>query len=149
MRIAAIILFACASIACPAKAASVGDVFHAFGLFGAWAGDCAAQASPANPHVSISEPATGLVLETHDLGEPYAKNRYTVLTATKVSPTELSVEVIFQSGFGPQERQKLVFRVRGDTRRTMFNQPEGGPVRVRGGIALARGVKTPVLHKCK
>ena len=30
----------------------------------------------------------------------------------------------------------------------MFNQPEGGAVRVKDGIALARGGKTPVLRKC-
>jgi hypothetical protein len=30
----------------------------------------------------------------------------------------------------------------------MFNQADGGSVRVRDGIALARGSKTPLLHKC-
>jgi hypothetical protein len=31
----------------------------------------------------------------------------------------------------------------------MFNQTEGGPVRVRDGVALAPGIKTPVLRKCE
>jgi hypothetical protein len=56
--------------------------------------------------------------------------------------------VIFQPGTEAEERQKLVFAVREKTRRTMFNQTDGGSVRVRDGIALARGSKTPLLHKC-
>jgi hypothetical protein len=149
MRIVVVILFACASVAYPAGAASVGDEFRAFDLFGTWASDCAAKPSPGNPHVSITEASAGLVLESHDLGEHYAKNYYSILSATKMSPMELSVEVIFRSGTEIRERQTLVFRVRGGTRRTMFNQTEGGPVRVRGGIAIERGIRTPVLHKCK
>jgi hypothetical protein len=30
----------------------------------------------------------------------------------------------------------------------MFNQTDGGPVRVKDGIAVARGSKTPLLRKC-
>ena len=30
----------------------------------------------------------------------------------------------------------------------MFNQPEGGAVRVKDGIALPFHVKTPLLKKC-
>jgi hypothetical protein len=47
-----------------------------------------------------------------------------------------------------EERQKLVFAVRANTRRTLFNQTNGGAVRVKDGIALARGSKTPLLQKC-
>jgi hypothetical protein len=65
-----------------------------------------------------------------------------------VSPTSLSVNVIFQPGTEVEERQKLVFAVRGNTRRTLFNQTNGGAVRVKDGIALARGSKTPLLQKC-
>ena len=50
--------------------------------------------------------------------------------------SSLSVEVIFQPGTEAEERQKLVFLVRDGTRRTMFNQPDGGAVRVKDGIAL-------------
>ena len=46
--------------------------------------------------------------------------------------------MIFQPGTEVEERQKLVFRVRDNTRRTMFNQPADGPVRVKDGIVLAR-----------
>jgi hypothetical protein len=48
-----------------------------------------------------------------------------------------------------EERQKLVFLVRDNTRRTMFNEGDGGTVRVKDGIALARGSKTPLLRKCE
>jgi hypothetical protein len=39
--------------------------------------------------------------------------------------------------------------VRDGTRRTVFNQPEGGPARVRNGRVIAFGTKTPVLTKCR
>ena len=88
-------------------------------------------------------------MESHDLGPDYTVNRYSMLSAERLSADELSVEVIFQPGTEAEERQKLVFLVRKDTRRTMFNQPDGGAVRVKDGIVLARGTKTPVLKKCE
>ena len=132
-----------------AAAAPVDTLFQEFGLFGTWAPDCKQPATPANPHVSITTPSPGLVREDHDLGPSYTVNRYSMLSAERLSPDELSVEVIFQPGTETEERQKLVFRVRKDTRRTMFNQPDDGPVRVKDGIVLARGTKTPVLNKCE
>jgi hypothetical protein len=90
----------------------------------------------------------GLVLEDHDLGPEFAVNRYSVLSAERVSPTSVSVSVIFQPGTEAEERQKLIFAVRDNTRRTLFNQADGGAVRVRDGIAVARGSKTPLLQKC-
>jgi hypothetical protein len=70
------------------------------------------------------------------------------VSAERLSADELAVEGIFQPGTETEERERLVFLVRKDTRRTMFNQPEGGPVRVKDGVVLARGSKTPVLNKC-
>jgi hypothetical protein len=131
-----------------AGATSVDDVFQHFGLFGTWATDCARPATLVNPHVSITRPSAGLVLEDHDLGPDFAVNRYSVLAAEQVSPTSLSVSVIFQPGTEAEERQKLIFAVRDNTRRTLFNQADGGAVRVKDGIALARGSKTPLLQKC-
>jgi hypothetical protein len=132
-----------------ARAESVEEVFQQFGLFGNWAADCKSPATPANPHVIVTMPSPGLVLEDHDLGPDFAINRYSVLSAERVSTTSLSVEVIFQPGTEIEERQKLVFFVKGDMRRTLFNQPNGGAVRVKDGIALARGTKTPLLRKCE
>lgn len=131
------------------NAASVEELFQQFELFGTWAGDCGKPATPANPHVSIAMPSPGLVLEEHNLGPDFAVNHYSVLSAERLSPTSLSVNVIFQPGTEGEERQKLVFSVRDNTRRTIFNQPEGGAVRVKDGIALARGSKTPLLRKCE
>jgi hypothetical protein len=131
-----------------ADAASVEELFQQFGLFGSWATECDKPATPSNPHVSITVPSAGLVLEDHNLGADFAVNRYSVLDAERVSPTSLSVNVIFQPGTEVEERQKLVFAVRGNTRRTLFNQTNGGAVRVKDGIALARGSKTPLLQKC-
>lgn len=148
MRVAAVILLA-ALTAGFAQAASVDELFRQFGLYGTWASDCGAPAAPANPHVSITAPTPGVVLESHDLGAKFAVNKYSVLAAEPVSATELSVDVIFQPGSEMEERQKLTFLVHDGTRRTIFNQPAGGAVRVKDGIVLARGSKTPVLKKCE
>jgi hypothetical protein len=150
MRIAAVMVlaFATAMPSATAKAASVDELFQQFGLFGTWAADCEEAASPANPHVNITTPSAGLVLESHDIGSLYAINRYSMVSAERISTEQLSVTVIFQPGTETGERQKLVFRVRARTRRTMFNQPDGGEVRVKDGVVLSQGVKTPVLRKC-
>src|SRR5690349_17856765 len=132
-----------------AAAASVEDLFRQFNLFGNWATECDGPPSPSNPHVSIVTPSAGLVLEDHNLGPDFAVNHYSVLSAEQVSTTSISVNVIFQPGTELEERQKLVFAVRGKTRRTLFNQTDGGAVRVKDGIALSRGSKTPLLRKCE
>jgi len=150
MRIAAVIVLV-AAIVLPAaaKAEPVDAVFQQFGLFGTWAANCQEPAAPANPYVSIMTPSPGLVQESHDLGPDYAVNRYSMLSAERLSADQMAVQVIFQPGTEGEERQKLVFLVRKNTRRTMFNQPDGGDVRVKDGIVLASGGKTPVLKKCE
>jgi hypothetical protein len=149
MRIAAVVVLV-AWITTPATAsASTEEVFRAFDLFGSWSDDCAQPASPEHPRVSILIPSPGLVIETHELGAEYETNRYRVLSAERISATRLSVEVIFRPDTPKEERQKLEFLIRNGTRRTMFNQPQGGPVRVKNGIAVAVGLKTPVMTKCE
>jgi len=132
-----------------AGAASAEDVFQKFDLFGTWAADCDQPATPTNPRVTITMPSAGLVLEDHNLGPDFAVNHYSVLSAEQVSTSSISVNVIFQPGTELEERQKLVLAVRDKTRRTLFNQTDGGAVRVKDGIALSRGSKTPVLRKCE
>jgi hypothetical protein len=150
MRTVAVLL-ALVATALPAAAAdpSPEQLFQQFGLFGTWASDCDAAASPANPHVKISQPSPGLILEEHHLGADYAVNRYSVLSAERLSDARLSVEVLFHPGTEDEERQKLIFMIRDHTRRTMFNQVGGGPVRVKDGIVLPGGGRTPLLHQCK
>ena len=151
MRFAAVLVLSLLTAATAvAEPPTVEELFQQFGLFGTWATDCKQPATPINPHVSIMMPSPGLVLEDHDLGADFARNRYSVLAAERVSETRLSVDVIFQPGKPEEERQNLVFEIRNGMRRTMFNQPaDGGPVRVADGIALARGTETPVLMKCE
>ena len=132
-----------------ANAASVQEVFQEFRLFGTWATDCNSPATPGNPHVTITTSSAGLVLEAHDLGADFAVNRYSVLSAEPVSQTNVSVQVIFQPGTTVEERQKLVFAIGNNTRRTIFNQSDGGAIRVKDGIAVARGSRTPLLRKCE
>jgi hypothetical protein len=124
------------------------QLFRQFGLFGTWASKCDAPASPANPYVEITEPSPGVMLEDHFLGKKYSVNRYSVVSAEKLSDTRLAVEVLFNPGADDQERQKLIFVIHDRTRRTVFNQPDHGPVRVKDGVALPRGLDTPLLHKC-
>jgi hypothetical protein len=147
-RVALVVL--AAALAAPAAAAAPEPevLFEQFGLFGAWAVNCARPVSPANPSVMIAQIAPGVILEEHDLGGDHALNRYSILSAEKLSDTELGVDVLFQPGTEDQERQRLVFAVRNKTRRTMFNRPEGGAVRVKDGAVVGHGSKTPLLHKC-
>lgn len=153
MRIAAIVvaLLTASSAAMPLPAVAVPSVeqlFREFDLLGNWAIDCSEPPSAANPHVGIMAPSPGMVLEEHDLGGDFAVNHYSILAASRLSRDRLSIEVMFQPGGADEQRQKLVLLIRKATRRTMFNQPDGGEVRVRDGVALAHGVKTPVLRKC-
>lgn len=149
MRIVAGFVLAAATVLSAANAEPVDALFQQFGLFGTWAPDCGKPAAPANQHVSITTPSAGLVLESHDLGADYALNRYSILSAERLSAEQLSVEVVFQPGTEAEERQKLVFLVRNNTRRTLFNRSDGGAVRVKDGVVLSRGSKTPVLKKCQ
>jgi len=131
------------------RAAPVEDVFRDFDMFGTWAVDCAAPASGSNPHVVDVMQSPGVVTESHDLGPDFAGNRYSVVSAERMSREQMAIEVIFQPGAENEQRQKLILLIRKNTRRTMFNQPEGGEVRVKDGIAVGRGLRTAVLRKCE
>lgn len=125
------------------------ELFKQFDLFGAWAVDCGRPPSPANPHVSITAPSEGLVMEMHDIGPGYAANQYSVLSAQPLPGDRLAVEMLFQPGSAIEERQNLTFLVRDGTRRTLFNQPLGGEPRVKDGVVRGLGTKTPTLKKCR
>lgn len=126
---------------------SVADLFQQFGLVGTWAVDCKAAPSPRNPHVT-DVLQNGTVLERQDLGPDTEVNYYRIVAATRVSATRLSVQVIFRPGGEGEERQALVWSVHNGTRRTLRNQPAGEPLRVKNGVAVGFGVRTPVLRKC-
>ena len=156
MRVAAflVLLLAGAHAAAATEAApaattkpAVAAVLKDFGLFGAWAVDCAAPATPANPHVSILELQPDTVVERHDLGPEYETNSYSVIAAAPLSKTRVSVDVVFKPGADGQQ-QRLIFRVEHDTRRTMFNRIDNGSVVVKDGVVVGRGAHTPVLHRC-
>lgn len=146
---AAAVFLALVSALPAAAAPSIDDLFQRLGLFGTWASDCAGKASVANPHVTIRAVAPGVILEDHDLGPDHVVNRYSILSAEQLSATQVAVQVIFQPGKEDEERQKLVWSVHGSTLRTLFNQPQGGPVRVKDGVAVGYGIETPLLKKCE
>ena len=132
----------------PEADGAVETLYRDVGMFGTWAADCGRPASLDNPHVSVSTPGAGLVLENNDVGPRYDANRYSVLSARRLPAHRLEVSVIFRPGAAGEERQTLVIELRNGKRRTLFNRVEGGDIRVRHGIVLSRGIKTPVLWKC-
>lgn len=132
----------------PSLLSNAEPVFRGFDLFGTWAIDCGRPPTPSNPYVVITAPGGGVVLETTDSGPGYAANRYSALSARRLSSDRLEVTVIFRPGTPDEERQVLVFQVRHGTRRTMYNRVLGGDVRVRNGVMLALGIKMPTLKKC-
>ena len=127
---------------------SVAALFKDYGLLGEWAMDCKAKASPENPHVTVSKDDEGSVVESHDLGDDYRVNAYRMLAAKRVSQTEVSVKALFDPGSDAEQKQDLTFSVHDGTRRTVFTRVEGGPVRVKNGVAVGFGMKTPRLKKC-
>lgn len=118
------------------------------GLFGTWAVDCNAPATPANPHVSILLADAGSVIERHELGPDYEINNYRVIAASRLSKTRVAVEVLFKPGTDREQTQKLIFDVENNTRRTVFNQIAGGPVVVNDGVVVGHKAKTPTLGRC-
>ena len=134
------------SAAAAAPAASTEALFKRFGLFGTWAVDCAA-ASPDNPHVNITTPSAGLILEDHDSARTMPSIG-TALSAEKLSGTQIAVQVIFQPGKDDEERQKLVWACTAPrcARCSTSRRGTGAGRRRRGG---GYGVATPVLRKCE
>ncbi len=147
--VSALVLAALASSASPPASTGVSALFKDYGLFGEWAVDCKAQASPDNPHVTVSEPEPGRVVERHDLGSRFTANTYRMVDAHRVSNTRIAIEAVFQPGSEEEQTQELVFSLRDRTRRTIFTQIEGGAVRVKDGVAVGYGFKTPRLKKCE
>ncbi|MDP2295243.1 MAG: hypothetical protein Q8M24_07230 [Pseudolabrys sp.] len=132
----------------PAAEPALVDLFQAFGLFGTYASDCGRPPAPGNPHVSVTQQAGGPVIETHDVGANYAANHYSVRAARRLNKDRLEIKVVFVPGTQAEEFQTLELLVGKGTRRTMFNRVDDGPVRVRRGVAVANGHKTPLLKKC-
>jgi len=127
-------------------------VFRDLNLLGNWALNCATPASPQNPHVATTAPGDGRVVETHDVGPEYASNLYHFVAARRLDKDSVEARVVFRPGLEGEEPQTLVMRVGKDargieTRRTIYNRGDDG-VRVRNGVALRSGLKTPVLRRC-
>lgn len=132
----------------PAGAAAVLDLLRNYDLFGTFARDCARPAAPSNPHVRVTEETGGLVIETHDFGLDSSANIYSVRAARRITADRLELKVVFVPGTLSEQFQTLELMVGKGTRRTVFNRVDNGPVRVRHGIAVANGSKTPLLKKC-
>ena len=132
----------------PSAEPGVADLFHSFDLFGTFAPDCSRPAAPTNPYVNVSQQVGGLVIEAHNVGREYAANFYSVRSARRLGNHRLEIKVVFVPGTQAEEFQTLELLVGKGTRRTILNRVDGGPVRVRRGVAIANGSKTPLLKKC-
>ena len=143
--IAVVVIFAGPAAA---KAPSVERLFNELGLFGVWAGDCAAPPSLDNPHVSVGMPQPGAVLEQHDFGSGYESNRYAIRAARRLSGHRLAIDARFERAGAEPQRQLIVMTVEAGRRRTIFTGTEDAPPRVLNGIATANGAPTPTLKKC-
>jgi len=147
-RFAAAVLAALLLAPAAAKPSTVVRVLQEFDLFGAWASDCDGDASPANPHVSVTMSAPGEVLEQHDFGLGYEPNRYRILSARRLDKERLQVETLFEQEGAEPQRQRIIMRFEDGRRRTIFTAPKGEEPRVLNGIAIASGAPTPQLRKC-
>jgi hypothetical protein len=132
----------------PAAEPGVVDLFYRFGLFGTFAPNCNLPAAPSNPFVSVYQQTGGLVIEAHNVGREYAANFYSIRAARRLGDNRLEIKVVFVPGTQAEEFQTLELLVGKGTRRTMLNRVDDGPVRVRQGVAIANGTKTPLLKKC-
>ena len=132
-----------------AAAETAEDLFSEFDLYGDWAVRCGEAASAMNPHVTIERISAGVLTEEHNTGPDYQLNSYLIATAEKISGSELSVHALFRAGAGDQVGQTIIWRIANKTRRTLFNQLDGGRVRVKDGVVVTTGGHTPLLHKCK
>lgn len=135
-------------VASVAAADTAEELFTQFDLFGSWAVRCDQPASPMNPHVTIAAISSGVLTEEQNTGPDFQLNSYLIATAEKVDPTSLSVHALFRAGTGDQVGQKIVWRIASKTRRTLFNQLDGGRVLVKDGVVVSTGGSTPLLHKC-
>ncbi|MFA6266934.1 MAG: hypothetical protein WC670_14615 [Pseudolabrys sp.] len=126
-------------------------VFRVFNLLGNWAFACDQAASPRNPHVSVTAPGGGLIVESHDVGPQFAANLYHFIAARRLDKDSLEASVLFRPGAEGEEAQTIIMRIgkaKGvATRRTIYNRGDDG-VRVKNGVALSSGLKTPVLKRC-
>ena len=131
-----------------ASGAEVLEMLQAHDLIGTFARDCSRPPAPNNPYVKVSQETGGLVIETHEFGAELAANIYRLRAARRLAADRLELKVVFVPGSLNEEFQTLELMVGKGTRRTMFNRVDTGPVRVRQGVALANGSKTPLLKKC-
>lgn len=131
-----------------ASGAEVVEMLRAHDLIGTFARDCGRPSAPNNPYVKVSQETGGLVIETHEFGAELAANIYRLRAARRLAADRLELKVVFVPGSLNEEFQTLELMVGKGARRTMFNRVDSGAVRVRQGVALANGRKTPLLKKC-
>ena len=153
MRIAAAFAFTVfAIITTPAGAATVESLFQEFGLFGNWAFDCSQPPSLTanNTHASFTKRSDGVVVEDMNPGPGLDVSHYTILSAERLSDTQLSMEAIFQPGTAYEQRFSQVLLISNATWRQMFSKM-GDRVGVKDGIVVfpPNGRPTPVWNKCK
>lgn len=146
---ASVLLLMLSSTAAATQNPSVTKLFDEFGLFGTWATDCNRAPAVDNPYATVIRPTgTGPVIEKDDAGPSAYVNRYTIVSAKRLTADTLSVTTVYRVGKQEKQVQDQIWFVRDGSWRTLFNQPKGETALVKDGNVVGSGIKTPILHRC-
>ncbi len=137
-------LFAAAGTV-PAQAQEVAGILNAFGLFGSWAIECGAPASPGNVVQTVGWTGREPVEYSETIGAGAAAKRYRVVSARMPDATTLVMRVLLNGRFS---ENLTIAKYGNDAIRTMTNQAWNGFL-VQNGVILASGRPTPWLRKCR
>jgi ATP-dependent protease ClpP protease subunit len=128
------------------RAAAAASDDHAgvpgFGLYGSWAVDCRAPASPANSILSLTPIASGGVAYHLSMGGS-PPDFETPVRDLRVTDREIAFSVPVSG-----KVQHVVLSKSGDRLRSMQSHSDDGRVVVKDGINLASGKETPSLERC-
>ena len=131
--------------AVPAQAQEVAGILNAFGLFGSWAIECGAPASPGNVVQTVGWTGREPVEYSETIGAGAAANRYRVVSARMPDATTLVMQVLLNGRF---TENLTIAKYGNDAIRTMTNQTWNGFL-VENGVVVASGRPTPWLRKCR
>lgn len=142
-----ILLGALCVLAGPAavQAQQTAGVLNAFGLFGDWAVQCGAPASPGNVVRAVTWTGREPVEYSETIGMGAAANRYRVISAQMPDATTLVMQVLFN---GRLTENLTITKYGNDAIRTTSNQAWDGFL-VQNGVIVATGRSTPWLRKCR
>ena len=134
-------------VAGPPRAAGEGsgerDGFERFGLYGRWAVDCRAAASPANPVLSLTPIGYGAVAYHLSMGGSPADFDTQIRDVRVISDREIAFSFAARGA-----TYHVVLVKSGDRFRSMQSSSDDGKVAIKDGVYVASGKETPSFQKC-